>query len=57
MIQITICDDSAEELSRISEHTARYIASHQLKAEVTVFTHPDELLNAGDYKVLLSSCL
>ena len=48
MLRIAICDDMPDELQSIAAITNQYIAANSLDAEVTNFSHPDELLTAID---------
>ena len=46
MIRIAICDDMPQELQSLVSLTNQYLTANGLDAEVTKFSHPDELLNA-----------
>ncbi|MEG1571893.1 MAG: LytTR family DNA-binding domain-containing protein [Clostridia bacterium] len=45
---IAICDDTPDELERISALTHEYLTAHSLIAEVATFLHPDLLLQASE---------
>lgn len=46
MLRIAVCDDMQGELQRLVSLTDQYIAAKNLDAEMTKFSHPDELLTA-----------
>jgi len=46
MIRIAICDDIPEDLQNIVSLTGQYLSEKGVDAEVTVFSHPDDLLTA-----------
>ncbi len=46
MLRIAVCDDMPDELQNIVSLTDQYIAAKNLDAEMTKFSHPDELLTA-----------
>jgi DNA-binding LytR/AlgR family response regulator len=47
-LKIAICDDSAEELQKIHDHTKEYAQEHTLDVHITSYSHPDALLLASD---------
>ncbi|MEG0513056.1 MAG: LytTR family DNA-binding domain-containing protein [Clostridia bacterium] len=47
-MHIAICDDTPNELERISTLTHEYLAAYGLIAEVAIFLHPDLLLQASE---------
>ncbi len=46
MLRIAVCDDMPDELQNIVSLTDQYITAKNLDAEMTKFSHPDELLTA-----------
>jgi len=46
MLRIAVCDDMQNELQSLVLLTNQYLSANSLVAEVTQFSHPDELLTA-----------
>jgi DNA-binding LytR/AlgR family response regulator len=46
VLRIAVCDDMLDELQSLVTLINQYISANRLDAEVTKFTHPDELLTA-----------
>lgn len=48
MIKIALCDDLKEDLERVYSYLTEYVKSKEIEAEITCFSHPDELLKAAE---------
>lgn len=51
MLRIAICDDSPDELEEIRQLTREFLRIRSEEAELSVFDHPDAMLNAAEKTV------